>query len=175
MPFTPAHFGPAVFAKSLAPRHLSLTAFACTQVAIDVETLTRLLRHERPVHRFCHTLVGGSMVGLGVAAALGLVALTLRRLRAIGDREFALGLDARSEGSAEALLWGGFLGGTSHAVLDAMVHTDARPLWPWSDVNPWLCPPPVAPILCLLAGIVGLLIWWARARAYRRTSPTELG
>ena len=174
MPFTPAHFGPAVFAKSLAPRHLSLTAFACTQVAIDVETLTHRLRHERPVHRFCHTLVGGSLVGLGVAAALGLVVAALRRLRAIDDREIALGLDARSEGSAEALLWGGFLGGASHAVLDAMVHSDSRPLWPWSDANPWLCPPPVSPILCLLAGIAGLLIWWIRARARRRASASPM-
>ena len=168
MPITPLHFGAGILGKAIAPRRLSLTAFVCTQVAIDVETLTRFLLHRNPRHKFCHTIVGGSLVGLGVALLLWLAARELRRRGLLPEREFALGVDARSELSASALAIGGLYGGVSHAVLDAMIHSDCRPLAPWVDSNPWLCSLYVSPTVCVAAGALGLAIWWARNSAYRR-------
>src|SRR5262245_37457246 len=72
MPFTPFHFGPGALLKGAAPRKVSLTAFVATNVCIDCETAFHLLRHDWPVHRQAHSLLGGTAVGLAVAGALAL-------------------------------------------------------------------------------------------------------
>src|SRR5204863_2799538 len=70
VPFTPYHFGPGLLVKSLVPRYISLTAYCAAQVAIDCETLYFIVRHSKPDHRFLHTMVGASLVGFAVAAAI---------------------------------------------------------------------------------------------------------
>src|SRR5215471_21806895 len=70
MPFTPFHFGPGLAAKAALPSRVSFTAFVATQVIIDFETLYHLVRVQWPVHRQLHSLVGGSAVGLAVAAGV---------------------------------------------------------------------------------------------------------
>ena len=47
MPFTPLHLGVGLLGKGLLPRRVSLTAFAASQVVIDVEVAYYLfVRHE---------------------------------------------------------------------------------------------------------------------------------
>src|SRR5262245_104449 len=70
MPFTPYHLGLGVFAKGVASRHCSLSAFAASQVVIDFETLYYLVNNRPPIHRTLHTLVGGGAAGLLVALSL---------------------------------------------------------------------------------------------------------
>jgi membrane-bound metal-dependent hydrolase YbcI (DUF457 family) len=157
VPFTPYHFGPGVLAKSLAPRRFSITAHVAAQVAIDCETLYHIVTHTKPDHRFFHTMVGASLVGLAVAVGLAVVAPVAPKL---GWRWLEKDLEWTP-------LWiGGLFGGVSHAILDSMYHRDAMPFWPWSRFNPLLSPHHVAPQLCLATGILGfaiLLMRWRRA------------
>ena len=67
MPFTPFHFGPAIFIKGLITSRFSFVAFAATQIAIDCETLYYLNRGEYPYHRILHTLAGAGFSGFLVA------------------------------------------------------------------------------------------------------------
>lgn len=161
MPFTPFHFGLGLFVKGVSPRNLSLTAFAATQVAIDVETLHFIVRNEYPLHRVCHTLVGASLVGLATAGVVfGCAALFRRRLPAVAGSERESGFTGalRAEVSAVGTVTGGLLGGITHSLFDAMMHSDVRPLGPWIDGNPLLGllePVPVA-VACVGAGVLGL-------------------
>ena len=87
MPFTPYHFGPGILAKSIAPSYFSFVAFVGTQVAIDLESLYNLLRHEWPVHRFFHSLAGAVLAGSGVAIVIGVAGrLALPRLARVLPR-----------------------------------------------------------------------------------------
>ena len=158
MPFTPYHFGPGIFAKSLSPRRFSLTAHVATQVAIDCETLYHILSHTKPDHRFFHTMVGASLVGISVAVGLAILALFVKPIPPWLEDDL----------SWKALWIGGWYGGLSHAILDSMYHHDAMPFWPWSTTNPLLSPRYVAPEICVLTGFLGLAIgWWRIARARR--------
>jgi len=159
VPFTPYHFGPGLFLKSLAPRRFSFLAFVATQVVIDVETLVFLLRGQFPVHRTAHTFLGGSLIGLGVAGVLYGAAAVIRhwpvwRLPALF-----------SELTWEGLLIGGLTGGASHALLDGLTHRDIRPLRPFSDANPLLglVSLEALHVACVALGVVGL-IWLALRR-----------
>jgi membrane-bound metal-dependent hydrolase YbcI (DUF457 family) len=157
VPFTPYHFGPGVLAKSLAPRRFSITAHVASQVAIDFETLYHILNRTRPDHRFLHTMVGASLVGMTVAVALAIVAPVVPRPAWRWLEE-----DLRWP----ALCAGGLFGGISHAILDSMYHTDAMPFWPWSTGNSLVAPHHVAPEICVATGVLGFVILaWRVARS----------
>jgi len=163
MPFTPFHLGPGLLAKAALPRRLSLTAFAITQVAIDIETLYHLTRGEWPVHRELHSVVGASLVGVVVAASLVFGRPALSRMS--GER-FARGPVHRASFVAETsntgALLGGLVGGVSHSLLDAVMHADVRPFWPFADANPLLGVVGIGSlhVVCILAGALGLALWW---------------
>lgn len=163
MPFTPFHFGLGLLFKGVSPRNFSLTAFAATQVAIDVETLHFIVRNEYPLHRVCHTLVGASLVGLATAGVVfACTAAFRRRLPAVAGSERESGFTGafRAEVSAVGTVTGGLVGGITHSLFDAMMHSDMRPLEPWIAGNPLLgllAPVPVA-VVCVGAGVLGLAI-----------------
>ncbi len=62
MPFTPFHFGPGLFVKSLVPRKFNLTVFIVTQILIDSEVMWNLLQDKDRLHTFFHTYLGASTV-----------------------------------------------------------------------------------------------------------------
>jgi hypothetical protein len=167
MPFTPFHLGFGLLAKAALPGRMSLTSFTLTQFCIDVETLYHLSRSEWPAHRQLHSVVGGCAVGLLVAGGL---LLTRRIAQHVG--RVTLGEDvARSplvsaETSGMGTLLGGLLGGASHSMLDAIMHSDVRPLWPLAGGNPLLglVAPWTLHASCVLAGLVGLALLWAGLR-----------
>jgi len=173
MPFTPFHLGPGLLAKAVLPRRLSLTAFAVTQVAIDLETLYHLARNEWPAHRGLHTVAGASFVGVLVATGLILGRPALARMSAgllgasSGDRS-----EIVAETSNAGALLGGLVGGVSHSLLDAMMHADVRPFWPLTNDNPLLRAVSLGSLHtgCVLAGALGLAWWWIAGM--RRRSAT---
>jgi len=163
MPFTPFHFGPGLLVKSVVPRWFSFSAFAASQVVIDIESLYWLRRDEWPVHRVLHTIVGGALVGVAVAVGAMVVggSFAARRLR---DRP-ALAAEARI-GPA---LGGGVVGGVSHSLLDGIMHADIRPFRPFTSANPLLARLDVVDLhlLCVAAGVLGLVVLLIR-RPWRR-------
>jgi membrane-bound metal-dependent hydrolase YbcI (DUF457 family) len=171
LPVTPFHFGPGLALKGAAAPAFSWIAFALATVLIDCESLYYLIRQEYPVHRFLHSLVGASLVGLTAALACHVAVRVLKsrapRLRAPGERVDAA---ARGERAALGALLGGLAGGLSHPVLDGVMHPDVRPFMPWSDRNPFLglmseTALHLGCVVAALAGVAGLALWRAAARA----------
>jgi membrane-bound metal-dependent hydrolase YbcI (DUF457 family) len=171
LPVTPFHFGPGLALKGAAAPVFSWTAFAVATVLIDCESLYYLIRQEYPVHRFLHSLVGASLVGL--IAALACHAFfhvrSAREPRAWGRTARS---DVRGERAGLGMLLGGFAGGLSHPVLDGIMHRDVRPFMPWSDRNPFLglVSETTLHLACVgaaLAGVAGLACWRAATRAAR--------
>jgi membrane-bound metal-dependent hydrolase YbcI (DUF457 family) len=159
MPFTPFHGGPGLVFKAISPGGFSLTAFLATQVAIDCETAFHMIRREYPLHRQFHSLIGGTIVG----CAISLIAVASTRRPAVRR---LLGSEAVSH--SELTLWGtltgGVLGGTSHSILDSIVHADVRPFWPFSSSSPfygcigWNA----VEWACVLSGVIGAVLLYSR-------------
>jgi hypothetical protein len=161
MPFTPFHFGPAAAIKAAVPRYFSFTVFCYSQVITDLESGYYLFRDEYPVHRFFHTYLGATFVGL-VCALIGrpLCQLVLRAWQA-WIPEPLTGLFGRSV----SISWGiafvsAYLGTYSHVFLDSIMHQDMKPLSPFSTANPMLHIISVGllHVLCFALGMVGFLI-----------------
>lgn len=158
MPFTPYHFGPGILAEAITPKRFSLTAYVASQVVIDCETLYHLVRHTKPDHRFFHTFVGASLVGVATAVGLAIVVPWVKRWPGWLEGDLTWNK-----------LWvGGWVGGIFHAILDSMYHWDAMPFWPWSTANPLLSPHHVAPEICVLTGVLGLALGGFRLARARR-------
>lgn len=139
MPFTPLHFGPGLWLKAAAPRQISCSAFLLANVAVDVESLYRLIRADDPIHGFFHTLLGAGVGGLVSASALALIVGGLSRLGCFLSRRSSPAPAAlQAEGRLRPALIGGLLGGLTHSLLDSLVYADVLPFSPWSRRNPFL-------------------------------------
>lgn len=158
MPYTPFHFGPGLLAKAATPRWISFLAFAAANVAVDCEVAFNYLRGHHPHHGHVHTVAIGGPLGLVVGL------LTVLALRSWFPRTVAAHPLLRADLTALGGAVGGFLGGASHALIDALMHRDARPFWPFSMSNPLLGLVPVWSIYvgCVIAGAAGYWILKAR-------------
>lgn len=161
MPFTPFHLGPGLLVKAVAPRYFSFTAFAASQVVIDFETLYHLVRHEWPVHRVMHTVLGGTAGGLESGLAVAATAPLVLRLASVRVAALTESLRSKilSEVSLGGTLAGGVIGGASHAMLDSVMHSDVRPFWPFSDGTLLgIIGTGTLHLGCVVAGVVGLAL-----------------
>jgi hypothetical protein len=163
MPFTPFHLGPGLLVKSVVPRWFSFSAFAASQVVIDIESLYWLRRGEWPVHRVLHTFVSGALVGVAVAAGVVVVG------GSFADRRLSHRPGLAVEAQVGPALAGGLAGGLSHSLLDGIMHADIRPFRPFTSANPLLGLLDVLDLhlFCLAAGVVGLVLLLIR-RPWRR-------
>ena len=166
MPFTPFHFGPGALIKTCAPRHVSFTVFAFSQVLIDIEPLWFMLRGEYPIHRFFHSYVGASVIVLA-ACFLGrpICGVVLAFVRAqLKPTISSLVASARIIPRLAALT-GAITGAYSHVFLDSIMHSDIRPFAPFSENNPTLLAISIGELhlYCAVAGLfgsMGLGFWW---------------
>lgn len=158
MPVTPFHFGPALVLEGAGPRWFSLSAFAATQVIIDMESVTNILLNRYPVHTHFHTVAGASLIALAV------IVVGKRPLTWAKRKVAALLRVPTTPISWTALIAGALFGGLSHIALDAVMHADMTPLAPWRLDNPLLGAVSLATLhlLCVITGIVGLLLIAAR-------------
>jgi Domain of unknown function (DUF4184) len=165
MPFTPFHFGLGIFAKGAASNHCSLSVFVASQVAIDLETLYYMANYEYPLHRTLHTFVGGTAAGLLVALTFFAAGRILFRLAPQFQERFSKRRELKSEFTLLGCLVGGILGGFSHSILDGIMHSDVRPLLPWSLSRPLLgmIDLPTLHSGLVILGIIGCLILIIRA------------
>jgi membrane-bound metal-dependent hydrolase YbcI (DUF457 family) len=138
---------------------LSIWAFIAANVIIDVESGWHMLHLHYPVHRFCHTALGATLLIVPAAALTWLTFVVLARwVPTLTRARFA------------ACLAGAALGAWSHVALDAIMHDDVRPFAPWSNANPLLdaVSLPALHQLCLASGLLGLVV--IGIRALRRQS-----
>jgi hypothetical protein len=150
MPFTPFHLGPGAALKAIGGQHFSFMVFGGAQVLMDIEPLLRILRGDRVLHGYTHTIAGALLIGVA-AALIGkpISVFVLRMLRIAHD----------------PLTWvaafnGALLGTFSHIVLDAVMHSDMRPWWPVAEGNGLLHALPVGQLhlLCVGLGVLGALV-----------------
>ena len=153
MPVTPFHFGLGAALHSLAPKHVSFLAFCGANVLVDFEPLYYMVTRQYPVHRFFHTYLGVSLVVAATTAAFLTTRWVSRKVRLPDLFEWQ---QLRLRG----VLVGSALGSYSHIALDSVMHTDIRPLAPFSDANPLYLWIGIVELhwWCLVAGIVGFVI-----------------
>ena len=153
MPVTPFHFGPGAAFHAAAPRHVSFIAFCGANVLIDIEPLTYMLSHQYPVHRFFHTYIGATLVWPAV------IVVFLALLRAATALPLPNIFNWKSLTVARVAA-GAALGAYTHIVFDSLMHSDMRPLAPFSDSNPLLGLVPLKALhwFCIIAGMIGLAV-----------------
>lgn len=152
MPFTPFHFGPGLAIHAVAPQQVSFLSFCAVNVLVDVEPLYYMLTGQPPLHRIFHTYIGVSVV---IAATVMLAVGVLTWIKRTRFPDFFRWRNLTSR----QVLFGAVLGGYSHVFLDSIMHSDIRPLAPFSESNGLLhvIPLSILHVACLALGIAGLM------------------
>lgn len=123
MPFTPYHFGPSGFIGLALRKYIDIPVFVLANVIVDIEVLVIvLLGLGWPVHRYCHTLLIGAVVG----AVWGTAAYPLRHF----FEKIMRILRIPYQTSFWKMVISGVLGVWLHVVIDAIYHYDVQMLWP---------------------------------------------
>ncbi|MGD8589746.1 MAG: hypothetical protein PVG22_13045 [Chromatiales bacterium] len=157
MPFTPIHMGPGILIKAVLQGGFSLMVFGWAQIVMDIQPLWVMLTGEGQLHGFSHTLIGASL--LAVFSLVSGKYLTEVGLRILGiakpDSPIVI---SWSVAAASA-----FIGTYSHVWLDAIMHVDVAPLYPFSNQNGWLGVISIDElhVFCLVCGVVGAAIFFA--------------
>lgn len=171
MPFTPFHMGAALIVKPAARQHFSLIAFGFAQIAMDIEPLLGMILGWETLHGWTHTVVGALLIALPVAllSPFAIAPIVRRANREL--QHYRLAWLVQPEQPSRGAVWSGVLVGTlSHVLLDSLMHSDMRPLAPFSDANPLLYAIGVDRVyaLCVFVGIVGGLSWLILEEKRRR-------
>jgi len=163
MPITPFHIIAAAPIKAIIPRHFSWSIFALTNIFIDLEPITYFIFTGIPSHKFFHSILGATLLGLICAIYFrklcgNYIMKWNKNLHPI-DRKW---LEVKNPKIKlfEALL-GGLIAGWSHLALDSMMHTDIKPFWPFSFSNSLLLIMSPNSILYLCLGLFsfGIIIF----------------
>ena len=165
MPFTPIHLGPGAAFKAIGGRHFSFMVFGGSQVLMNIEPLIGILRGWAILHGYTHTVAGAAAIGV-VAALIGkpISTYVLGVLR-IPHPPFTW----------TAAVTGAFLGTFSHIALDAVMHSDIRPWWPFDGGNGLLRVISIDElhVVCWVLGVLGALVISGRALVRRRLYPSD--
>jgi membrane-bound metal-dependent hydrolase YbcI (DUF457 family) len=130
MPVTPYHFGPSGLVGYIFRRWIDLPVFVFANVIVDIEVLlVNLMNFGRPHHRFAHTFLVGSVVGIvwGLVAYTGLP--VLNRLMKITRIPY--------QTNAFKMIISGILGVWFHVLIDGIYHYDVKPFWPLQKNYLW--------------------------------------
>ena len=130
MPFTPYHFGPALFLGLLFFSFVDFPTLLIASVIVDIEPfLVLALNLDYPLHGFFHSLLGGTLV----AIPLALIMLKIRDKISPLLSFFKLEQNV----SFRTILVASFSGIYIHILLDSRIYTDIQPFYP-SNYNPLL-------------------------------------
>jgi len=129
MPFTPYHFGPSGFFGLVLRKWIDLPVFVLANVVVDVEVLVvGLLGLGWPIHRYCHTLLVGAVVG----ALWGVAAYPLRNFFTRTMRVLYIPYKT----GFRKMVVSGIIGVWLHVLIDGAYHSDVQIFWPYNSV--WL-------------------------------------
>jgi len=130
MPFTPFHFGPALFFGLLLFQYLDLPTFLVSNVILDIEPfLVLYLGLSGPLHGPFHSYTIGALVALGTALVMLLAKPVTRPTMSL--------FQLRQESSPKRIFVTALLGIYIHVTLDAFLYSEMRLLYPL-QFNPLL-------------------------------------
>ncbi|MHC4477259.1 MAG: hypothetical protein ACYTEL_16555 [Planctomycetota bacterium] len=130
MPFTPYHFGPSGFLGLVFRKWIDLPVFVLANVIVDLEVLAiNVAGLGWPYHRYCHTLLIGTAVGV-------LWAIAAYRLRNTFTKIMHL-LRMPYQTSLAKMIISGILGVWLHVLIDGVYHYDVRAFWPNKRISLW--------------------------------------
>ncbi len=171
MPFTPFHMGPGILIKAVLQGSFSLMVFGWAQIVMDIQPLVVLMTGEGHLHGFSHTYLGATLLGL-------FSALSGKYLAEIGLK--LLGVSPKHH--PIIIAWpvaviSAFVGTYSHVVLDAIMHGDVQPYYPFSLDNGSLGMVSVATLhkLCVYTAGVGAIVFFAVQRVTRKIARPSSG
>ena len=163
MPITPFHIIAAAPIKAIIPRHFSWSIFTLTNIFIDLEPITFFLFTGIPSHKFFHSILGTTLLGLICAIYFRKLCTNYilkwnKNLHPI-DRKWLEVKDSKI--SLFEGVTGGLIGAWSHLILDSIMHEDIKPLWPFISSNSLLrsLSPDIILYLCLGLFILGVIIF----------------
>lgn len=119
--------GAGIVFKAAARTRFSLVVFGGSQIVIDLQPLIVMLGYNGELHGLSHTVLGATVIGL----LCGLVGKPIGEwfLKLIREPQHCPISWRVSFSSA-------FIGTYSHILIDSIMHSDVRPLWPLSAVSP---------------------------------------
>src|SRR3990170_3348106 len=130
MPFTPFHFGPALFFGLLLFRYIHFPTFVVANVILDVEPfLVLFFELDYPLHGFFHSFPGGSII------AILLVISMIKTDKHIQD--LAENLKLSQMFSSRSIWLASFAGIYLHILFDSPLYADIMPFYPFES-NPFL-------------------------------------
>ena len=161
MPITSLHLGPGAVFKAIGEKRFSFVVFGLAQFAMDLEPIWRFLGGSNLLHGPVHSILGATIIGaivvvLGKPLGERLLRLWNRRLSP-RQREW-LYVEPRFTWPETAI--GAFGGTYSHVLLDGIMHTDVRPMYPLRNFNDLvgIISAEKLDALCLALGVIGVLI-----------------
>lgn len=135
MPITPFHFGPGLLFKGLS-RHVSLSAFMIANCLIDIEPVMAFLLTGDPMHCLMHTYLGATIAAVATGSlARKLSESWLRWWNAKLSPGQARWFRCNEEIPPVEFWVGALVGAWSHVWLDAFMHVDVEPWWPFASGN----------------------------------------
>ena len=143
--------GPGMLIKSLLNGSFSLMIFGWSQILMDLQPLFAMITNEDKLHGFSHTFFGASLIAI-------IAVLTGKHLS-----EFGLRITGYSNRNKPIkIFWfiaffSAFIGTYSHVVLDAIMHSDVEPYYPFSITNNFLSILSVQLLheFCIYSGLIG--------------------
>ncbi len=155
MPFTPLHMGPGVLIKAVLQGSFSLMVFGWTQIVMDLQPLIVMITGEGHLHGFTHTFVGAVLIAI-VAALSG------KYLSELGLMLLKIGISETIRIKWWVAFLSAFIGSFSHVVLDAIMHSDLEPFFPFYLNNDFLGLLSINTLhsLCIYSGIIGGLVYF---------------
>lgn len=166
MPFTPYHFGPSGFIGLIFGKWIDLPVFVLANVVVDVEVLViGALGLGWLIHRYCHTLLIGALVG----ALWGIAAYPLRHLFKRMMRVFYIPYKT----SLRKMVISDILGVWLHVLIDQAYHFDVKIFWPskkmwlWQMIHGHITKQQIEAI-CMLFFIAAFIVYILAVTVFRR-------
>jgi len=155
MPFTPFHFGPALFFGLLLFSLINLPTFLVANVIVDFEPfLVLFLGLDYPLHGFFHSFLGGAII----AIILSLVMIKLDKNIQKIMRFFKL----EQNHSQKSIWFASFSGIYLHILFDSSLYADIKPFFPIT-ANPFYNTSMFAGFeiysLCVILFILGICLY----------------